>query len=86
MPPVIDRTTCIGCGTCADICPTQVFRHLPEQDKVPAVAFGEECWHCNSCVLDCPRKAIRLRLPMPMSMLFVEASALNRDDPLTPAN
>lgn len=31
MPPVIDRTKCIGCGMCADVCPLQVFRHDPER-------------------------------------------------------
>ncbi|WP_207648120.1 4Fe-4S binding protein [Desulfotruncus arcticus] len=25
--------------------------------------FAEECWHCNSCVLDCPSGAISLEFP-----------------------
>ncbi|MFQ8889223.1 MAG: ferredoxin family protein [Bilophila wadsworthia] len=63
MPPVIDRTKCIGCGMCADVCPLQVFRHDPKKDKIPEVRRPYECWHCNACVLDCRAKAIELRLP-----------------------
>ena len=51
MPPVIDRTKCIGCGMCADVCPLQVFRHDPKKDKIPEVRRPYECWHCNACVL-----------------------------------
>lgn len=76
MPPIIDKEKCTGCGLCADICPTQVFRHYPKEDKTPLVKFGEECWHCNSCVLDCPKQAVSLRLPMPYMLLHVEADTL----------
>ena len=77
MPPIIDKGKCNGCGTCADICPTQVFRHKPKEDKVPAILFGDECWHCNSCVLDCPKQAVSLRLPMPYMLLHVDAKSLS---------
>lgn len=79
MPPKIDQNLCTGCGTCARICPTQVFRFDPTTDSCPTVYFMEECWHCDSCVLDCPEKAIRLRIPLPYMMLHVEATSLKPD-------
>lgn len=64
MPPVIDRTKCIGCGMCADVCPLQVFRHDPKKDKIPEVRRPYECWHCNACVLDCSASPpARARVP-----------------------
>ncbi len=79
MPPVIDRALCTGCGTCVEICPLQVFRHYPKKDKVPVVAFADECWHCNSCVLDCRQKAMRLRIPMPFMMLHIDSADLHEN-------
>lgn len=76
MPPVIKKELCVGCGTCADICPTNVLRHAPKEDRVPEVRFPEECWHCNSCVLDCPEQAVSLRIPLPQMLLHVKASTL----------
>lgn len=78
MPPIIDREKCVGCGTCAEICPMQLFLHFPKEDKVPQVKFPDECWHCNSCVLDCKEGAIRLRIPMNYMMLHVDCAQLNK--------
>ena len=73
MPPIIDDGKCNGCGTCADICPMQVFRHRAKEHKTPLISFADECWHCNACVLDCPKQAVTLRLPMPYMLLHVDA-------------
>lgn len=72
MPPVIDRTKCVKCGLCAAICPLGLFRHQPGQ--IPEVAFPDECWHCNSCVLDCPKQAVSLRIPIPYMLLHTDAA------------
>ena len=73
MPPVINQDLCIGCGTCADICPMNVFEQKAPK-TVPSVAYGEECWHCNACVLDCPKKAVSLRIPLNYMLLHVDAA------------
>ena len=72
MPAVIDKEKCIRCGTCATICGLDVFGPY-EPGTVPVVRFPGECWHCNSCVLDCPVGAITLRLPLDMSLLWLDA-------------
>lgn len=73
MPPVIAKEKCSGCGLCAEICPTDVF-FAAEKGKPPAVEHEEECWHCNACGLDCPEKAISLRIPLPAMMLYVDSA------------
>lgn len=80
MPPIIDRNKCIGCGTCADICNSHIFVHDRARDKVPQVKFPEECWHCDSCVIDCPKQAITLRIPLSYSLLHIDASTLKQKE------
>ena len=41
------------------------------------VKFPEECWHCESCVLDCLSEAITLRLPLSYSLMHIDASILH---------
>ena len=54
-----------------------VRQHLPLAGLPPEVAYGEECWHCNACVLDCPAKAVSLRLPLNYMLLHVDADTLH---------
>lgn len=77
MPPIIDVNKCVGCGTCADICNSNIFTFDRAVDKVPQVKFPDECWHCDSCVIDCPKQAITLRLPLAFMMLHVDAAAIS---------
>jgi len=77
MPPIINKDKCIACGVCVDICPTDVFSRKRKKE-VPLIRYPEECWHCNSCVLDCNQSAIELRIPLPAMMLHVEAPGKKR--------
>ena len=72
MPPIINKEKCNGCGVCADICPTDVFKTV-KKAEVPEIRYPEECWHCNACVLDCKQSALALRIPLPAMMLYAEA-------------
>jgi len=69
MPPVINKDKCTACGTCANICPQDVFYGSTEKE-IPVVNYPEECWHCSACVLDCPVEgALRLRMAFPMMVM-----------------
>jgi adenylylsulfate reductase subunit B len=74
MPPIIDKTKCDGCvgreyQICREHCVTDVFLGS-QQGKQPIVAYPDECFHENACVLDCPKQAIKLRIPLPMSVVY----------------
>ena len=71
MPPEIDEVKCNRCGTCALVCPSDVF-YGSHDKEIPAVSYPDECWYCNACVLDCPQDAVRLRIPLPMRYLWEE--------------
>ncbi|MBT3914912.1 MAG: ferredoxin family protein [Rhodospirillaceae bacterium] len=78
MPPVFN-IYCDGCGICASICPTDVFSRSKDKE-VPLVLYPDECWHCDSCVLDCPgdvegRKGVELRIPLNMQLLWIDPEA-----------
>ena len=78
MPPVIDQEKCIACGTCAQICPDELFRLERKKGEIPTIMYPDECWHCNACVLDCPKQAIELRFPLHYMVLKTDASTLNQ--------
>jgi adenylylsulfate reductase subunit B len=69
MPAIIDLKRCNGCGICAQICPLDVIKM---ENGVPKVMYPEECWHCGACRLECPRRAIEIRVPLPLMLLYVE--------------
>lgn len=77
VPPIISPDRCTGCGTCADICNSDIFVFDRSVDARPRVMFPDECWHCDSCVIDCPQHAVTLRIPLAFMFLHVDADTLN---------
>lgn len=47
-----------------------------EKGNIPEIKFKRECWHCNTCVLDCPSKAIQLHVPLPYMLVHVNSADL----------
>ena len=74
MPPNIDLTKCDGCAgreyqRCVEHCPIDVFLGS-KLGQPPVISFPDECFHDNACVHDCPKKAIKLRIPLQMSVVY----------------
>lgn len=73
MPPIIEESKCSHCGLCVDVCTEDVF-FGSKNKQVPQVTYPHECVYCNACVEECPvQGAIRLRLPLPMMLMYKPA-------------
>ena len=53
--PFVDNAKCTGCGTCAEVCPVNVFEM--ENNKA-VVKRPDDCIQCRACEASCPEKAI----------------------------
>lgn len=54
---MVDKTKCIGCGTCVAICPVGAIS-FDEDGK--ARIDRKKCIRCGSCEASCPVEAIDL--------------------------
>lgn len=78
MPPVINASKCIKCGTCVQICCMDVYGPC-EKGQIPKVRYAEECWHCRACVMDCPGGAIDLEYPLATMLLAVKSPVTQKE-------
>lgn len=67
MTVYIDRSICNGCGSmteprCAEVCPGDLLYR--DTDNKCSVRDHRDCWDCASCIKECPRQAIEIRLPV----------------------
>ena len=49
--------TCVGCGSCAEVCPQNCIN----TDSVPFVIVQEHCLRCGNCFRTCPTGAVEKR-------------------------
>jgi Pyruvate/2-oxoacid:ferredoxin oxidoreductase delta subunit/DNA-binding HxlR family transcriptional regulator len=52
----VDEESCIGCGTCSDICPIEAPHLINDLITIDAT----KCLGCGVCAQQCPEKAIKL--------------------------
>ena len=53
----IDLNRCIGCETCVNICPMDVFYFNQEAHK-SVIAYPENCQSCGQCFLNCKGRSL----------------------------
>jgi len=58
--PKVNTDSCVGCGTCARICPVGNITMQERDGKKALAAIGADCTACLSCVHFCPHQAIEL--------------------------
>ena len=67
---VLDRKKCVGCGTCARVCPKEAIsrgpvaaaRRFPNmEDIIPEIYDPEKCVFCGTCVVMCPFSALTIK-------------------------
>ncbi len=56
MPAIVDKDTCVGCGTCVDACPEAAIELVDDLAKVDEA----RCKECGDCVEACPTEAIKV--------------------------
>ncbi|MFX1357880.1 MAG: 4Fe-4S binding protein, partial [Promethearchaeota archaeon] len=67
---ILDRNKCVGCGTCARICPKEAISRGPvgysrrfpgTEEIIPEVYNPRKCVFCGSCVVMCPFSSLTLK-------------------------
>ena len=64
--PVIDESTCNGCGKCVDVCPVEAMGMVsagdPHHKKMKKARIDEDlCLGCGVCVRNCREESLRLK-------------------------
>ena len=55
----VDAEKCVGCGACADVCPSRLIEVSDvNQEKRVLDFFLERCTYCARCAEVCPEEAI----------------------------
>ena len=60
--PKTDYEQCVGCGTCAKICPEACIAMVKKGAKLAPKTDYDYCKGCGLCAKECPVKCIKMEL------------------------
>ncbi|MBD3373587.1 4Fe-4S dicluster domain-containing protein [candidate division KSB1 bacterium] len=58
----IDETRCIGCGGCANVCPSRLIRFYDDGERTRMEFILDRCTYCGRCEEVCPEDAIAMTI------------------------
>ncbi|OGC02574.1 hypothetical protein A2V82_10290 [candidate division KSB1 bacterium RBG_16_48_16] len=58
----IDEKKCIGCGGCANVCPSRLIRFYDDGVTTKMEFILDRCTYCGRCAEVCPEEAITMTL------------------------
>lgn len=58
--PAVNTERCVGCGTCARVCPIGNITMQEREGQNPVPVMGSKCTSCLGCVHFCPHQAMEL--------------------------
>jgi len=60
--PKTDYDKCIGCGTCAKVCPEACIAMIKKGKKNQPKTDYDYCKGCGICATECPVKCIKMKM------------------------
>lgn len=58
MPFIIEKTDCINCGSCFNLCPYEAIVEVREEREYYKID-QKACMECSLCFRCCPVKAVK---------------------------
>ncbi len=63
MTAEFDYEKCTKCKRCYELCPLDVIAWCEEENR-PYVKYPDECQLCFICQIECPVKAVKVKIPL----------------------
>lgn len=77
----IDKTKCVGCKKCLEVCPGNLI-YSDDVGKA-YIKYEKDCWGCTACVKECSTMAIKYYLGADIGGNGAYIQVAKKDDKLS---